>query len=665
MTSEASRLQGTAHDHDARLQHALRAVKVGVWYIDLIRNNRVWSQEVAALMGLPRDAPLDYQRMLEAIHADDRERIRTVAMNALAAGAAFEADCRVVWPDRSVHWVAVRGQVHLNTSGAPYCIEGVVQDIEERKRLETELEESQHTLSSLISHLPGMLYRGRNEPRWSDDFVSEGVLSLTGYSASDFTSQKVAFGELIHPDDRQRVWESVQSALTEQRRFQLTYRIHAASGEEKWVWEQGSGVFSPDGELQYLEGFITDVTEGKRTEEQRIHLEARLQQAQKMEALGTLAGGIAHDFNNVLAAIRGNAALAMADVPPDSPALTSINEIKRSAVRAADLVRQILAFSRQESALRRAIDLRPVVAEALRLLRATLPALIEIRSEFALGLPHVVADPTQIHQIIMNLGVNAAQAIGARSGRIQVRLDPILVSLDGARRSVALTPGRYLQMQVADDGCGMDEATLERVYDPFFTTKPAGQGTGLGLSVVHGIVRAHEGAISVETEPGAGTTFSLYFPAAPTAAAADSETAPPASRGRGQRILYVDDEDALVFLAERALQRFGYKVTGHVDPKAALEAFRAQPTDFDFVVTDLSMPGMSGADLARELLRIRPDIPIVLASGYVRPEDVESARKHGVRDVILKPNSIDDLARVIDKTLSDEEARRASSAGRD
>lgn len=337
---------------------------------------------------------------------------------------------------------------------------------------------------------------------------------------------------------------------------------------------------------------------------------------------------------------------------------------KRSAVRAADLVRQILAFSRQESALRRAIDLRPVVAEALRLLRATLPALIEIRSEFAPRLPHVVADPTQIHQIIMNLGVNAAQAIGARSGRIQVRLDPILVSLDSTRRSVALTPGRYLQMQVADDGCGMDEATLERVYDPFFTTKPAGQGAGLGLSVVHGIVRAHEGAISVESAPGAGTTFSLYFPAAPTAAAADSETAPPASRGRGQRILYVDDEDALVFLAERALQRLGYNVTGHVDPKAALEAFRTQPTDFDFVVTDLSMPGMSGADLAGELLRIRPDIPIVLASGYVRPEDVESAHKQGVRDVILKPNSIDDLARVIARTLSDEEARRASSAGR-
>lgn len=639
-------------EYDTRLQQALRATRVGAWSIDLLGDRRVWSQECVALLGLPPDAILDHERMLNSIHPEDREQVRELVRHAHAEGACFESDCRVVWPDESEHWVFVKGCIHRDAAGRPSRIDGVLQDVAERKHLENELHESQRKISGLISHLPGVVYRCRNDAQWSVDFVSDGIAALTGYSRSDFEQRSITFYDLTHPDDRESVRSAVESALANREAYQATYRIVTKSGEEKWVWEQGTGVYSSENDLQFLEGFVLDITRRRRAEQDNARLEARLRQAQKMEALGTLAGGIAHDFNNVLAAISGNAALAVAELPPDSPALTSINEIKRSAVRAADLVRQILAFSRQEHAQRRPIALQTAVAEAIRLLRAALPALIEIRSRFAPRLPSVLADATQIHQVIMNLGVNAAQAIGERAGVIEFQLDAVTAPMKPGHEVAGLPPGRYVRLLVSDNGSGMDQVTIERIYDPFFTTKPVGRGTGLGLSVVHGIMQAHEGAISIDSEPGKGSTFCLFFPVARDVEAADSVAAAPARRGRGQHILYVDDEEALVFLAQRSLQRFGYKVTVSTDPLEALEIFRTRPAEFDSVVTDLSMPGMSGPDLARELLKIRPDLPIVLTSGYVRPEDVQTAQRLGIRDVMRKPNSIDELARVLDNILT-------------
>ena len=647
-------------EYDTRLLQALRATRVGAWSIDFVDDRRVWSQECAELLGLPHDAILDHERLLNSIHPEDRERVRELAQGALAQGAGFESDCRVVWPDASEHWVFVKGCIHRDAAGRPDRLEGVVQDIAGRKRLETELRESQRELSSLISHLPGVVYRWQNDAQWSVDFVSDGIAAMTGYSRSDLEQRSITFNELTHPQDRQRVRSAVDAALANREAYQLIYRIVTKSGEEKWVWEQGTGVFSPANELQFLEGVMFDITRHRRAELDNARLEGRLRQAQKMEALGTLAGGIAHDFNNVLAAIRGNADLAIADLPPDSPALVSINEIKRSAARAADLVRQILAFSRQEGAERRPIALQTAVAEVIRLLRATLPALIEIHTSFAPRMPSILADATQIHQVIMNLGVNAAQAIGERAGVIEFRLDCVTMPMRPGHAIAELPPGRYVRLSVSDTGCGMDQATLERIYDPFFTTKPAGRGTGLGLSVVHGIMQSHEGAISIDSAPGRGSTFCLYFPVAREVASADPLAAAPARQGHGQHILYVDDEEALVFLAQRSLQRLGYRITVSTDPLQALEIFRAGPAQFDCVVTDLSMPGMSGPDLARELLKIRPDLPIVLTSGHVRPQDVQTAQRIGIRDVMRKPGTIDELARVLDDILRERTMPRST-----
>jgi signal transduction histidine kinase/ActR/RegA family two-component response regulator len=389
----------------------------------------------------------------------------------------------------------------------------------------------------------------------------------------------------------------------------------------------------------------TDITARKRAEDLQLR-------SQKMESLGTLSGGIAHDFNNILLAITGNAKLATADLPPEHPVQRSLGEIVRASGRATDLVRRILAFSRPQELKLDVIQLAPVVKEAMNLLRSTLPAIVELRAKLPAELPAVVADSTQVHQIIVNLATNAAHAIGPRSGSIEFRLEEINLNGNRADQFTELRSGKYVRLSVSDDGCGMDRAVLDRIFDPFFTTKGPGEGTGLGLSVVHGIMKTHEGAIRVYSEPGRGTNFHLYFPS--TSALESSPESPrEARRGRNEHILYVDDEEALVELITRMLGRLGYKVSGYTDATRALEEFRSRPQDFDAVVTDLSMPHMSGFDFASELLAARPDIPIVMTSGYVRPEDQERAKRIGLREVILKPDTIEQLGRTLDQIFHD------------
>jgi len=394
---------------------------------------------------------------------------------------------------------------------------------------------------------------------------------------------------------------------------------------------------------------IHDITDRKRANEERAALEIQLRQSQKMEALGTLAGGIAHDFNNVLTAISGNAQLALEDLAPEHPATPSLHEIQRATERAKDLVRRILAFSRPEQNIQHLIDLRPVVEEALRLLRATVSKMIEIRLQAEADLPAVMADATQVHQVLMNLGKNACDAMSSRGGTLTVRLAREHIYSLAQSPSPELLPGTYLRISVVDTGSGMPPELIERVFEPFFTTKSHGEGTGLGLSVVHGIVRGHRGAIRVHSKPGTGTAFDLYFPAAELQAEdVTKQTAANATpKGRGEHVLYVDDEEQLVDLVTRMMERMGYHVTGMTRPTEAIDAVRADPKRFDLVLSDLGMPGMSGMDLAEELLQIRPDLPIIITSGYVRAEDARRAEQIGVRDVVMKPNTVAEIGQLI------------------
>jgi PAS domain S-box-containing protein len=385
---------------------------------------------------------------------------------------------------------------------------------------------------------------------------------------------------------------------------------------------------------------------------QRQRTEAQLRQAQRIQSLGTVASGIAHDFNNVLVAVAGNTELATRALPADHPAHRHLRRIAQAAARATDLVQRILAFSRPQEPRWATVALPPVVDEVLTLLRATLPATIDIRTRFDAGAPGIRADASQIHQVLMNLGTNAAHAMGEGGGVLEIRVDAVTLDAGDATVSPPLPAGPYVRLSVADTGCGMDGATLAQIFEPFYTTKAAGHGTGLGLSVVHGIVKSHGGGIAVETAVGCGTTFHLYFPAADATAAAAAAPAAPDLRGHGEHVLYVDDEEPIVHVTSLVLERLGYRVTGTTDAVRALEEFRSRPWEFDVLVTDLAMPGLPGAELARRVREIRPGIAVLVTSGFVRPEDAEAVQRLGGVDILLKPNLVTDLGPALHRLLT-------------
>ena len=365
--------------------------------------------------------------------------------------------------------------------------------------------------------------------------------------------------------------------------------------------------------------------------------------SQKLEALGTLAGGIAHDFNNILAAISGSASLAVTEIPKDNPVQTLLIEIEKAGARGADLVRRILRFSRPQDQNLEVQAFEPVVEEAVKLVRATIPTMIEIRSEFDPDLPKVRLDATQMYQVIVNLITNAAHAIGDKPGLIEVKLDARTISDEEIPLYSDVQPGHYVRLMVSDNGCGMDSSTIQRIFDPFFSTKATGKGTGLGLSVVHGIVTSHQGVIRVYSEPGKGTTFFVYFPAVRSSIAEAPAVESQAPSGRGERVLFVDDEGVLLFVGTMSLEQNGYKVTGAPNGEAALHELQQNPAAFDVLITDLSMPGMSGLQLAQEVRKLRIDLPIILTSGYINPEDQVKADQLGIRSILTKPVNTKEL----------------------
>ena len=413
-----------------------------------------------------------------------------------------------------------------------------------------------------------------------------------------------------------------------------------------------------DNQVTAIVCLARDITEKKAAEADKARLESRLRQAHKMEAIGTLAGGIAHDFNNILAAIIGYADLARAGIREGNDALEDMDEIIAGAYRAQELVKQILAFSRERDHGLEPLSPHVIVKEALKLLRASIPTTIEIRQDIDGGSGTILADPTKIHQVIVNLCTNGVQAMENEKGVLEVGLARREISPAEAEKRPGINAGPYVILTVTDTGHGMDQDVMERIFDPYFTTKDAGKGTGMGLAMVHGIVRECGGAIEVDSEPGRGATFRVYFPAMAAAKVEErtvqtGETPP----GGHERILVIDDEAVVVSIQQRMLERLGYRVTGKTDSREALELFQAEPQSFDLVITDQTMPGLDGLELTKALLRLRPDLPVVLCTGYSTRVTAESARAKGIKEFVMKPIHLEDLARIVRRVL-DEPRRR-------
>jgi len=397
----------------------------------------------------------------------------------------------------------------------------------------------------------------------------------------------------------------------------------------------------------------------EKIEERTLELarsERQLQQIDKIQAIGTLAGGIAHDFNNILFPISGYTEMSIDDAPEDSEIKQNLEKVLKATGRARDLVDQILTFSRQSSQEYKPLRIQPIIKEAFKLLRATLPTTIEIIQNIDSRCGATTGNPTQIHQVIMNLCTNAFHAMQDKGGRLEVNLSEVDVDADDIFKKMGMTPGRYLRLEVIDTGQGMEPAVLTRIFEPYFTTKEPGKGTGLGLSVTHGIVKSHGGDIKVNSEPGKGTTFHVYFPLiGRVITEAQTVSTEIAARGT-EHILLIDDEIQIVQMEQQMLQRLGYSVTLRTSSLDALDTFGKQPHKFDLVITDMTMPDLTGMDLAPQLLKIRPDIPIIICSGFSEGITEDKVKSIGIREFIQKPMAISDLAMTMRKVLDSKES---------
>jgi signal transduction histidine kinase len=411
--------------------------------------------------------------------------------------------------------------------------------------------------------------------------------------------------------------------------------------------------FGPDGSTRHVLTVARDITARKRAEDARREFEARLAQSRKMEALGQLAGGVAHDFNNILAGILGFADVIRRGATDDATATFSA-EIIQAATRARDLIRQILMFSRRQPAERKPVRLAPIAREAVQLIQQAAPPGVQVVSRLAVDSPYIMGDATQLHQVVMNLGTNAVQAMGDAGGRLEIVVESVEVSSDFALRHAPLRAGASVRLAISDSGPGMPQAVLDRLFEPFFTTKAPGVGTGLGLSVVHGVVQNHEGAIVVESRPGNGTTFEVFLPAVKSPSwSGELPVSQTAASPISRRILFCDDESSITRLADVMLRALGHTASTFNRGAEAIAAIRANRDGFDLIITDLTMPGMTGVEFARGIRGIRADIPIILSSGFADEVPEETLKELGIVEVLPKPFQLQALAAAISRAMAE------------
>ena len=632
---------------ERRLELAMEAAALGGFDWDFRTGRIVWDVRTERMYGFEAGAfDGTYEAFARCVHPDDLPRVTRDVDVARESRSVFSHEFRVVWPDGSEHWLYSRGGFHYSDSGQPYRMYGAVADVTERKRVEASLRESEERLRQAVrvshigifdhDHVAGTIYWSP-EQRAIHGWGPEAPITLEAYL------------KCIYPGDRDRTTAAVKRAHDPAGDgfFDVEHRVVLPDGSVRWTSIRSQTFFDGEGPVRRpvrTIGASRDITEQRQAEEEKTKLEEQLFQAQKMESIGRLAGGVAHDFNNLLTVINGYSQLALAELQPFDPLWSSIEEIRKAGERAVGLTRQLLAFSRKQILQPRVLDLNRVVQDLRPMLERLMGEDVEVRVALDAVSGAVRADPHHLEQVIMNLAVNARDAMPG-GGSLLIETAGVELDTSYVRLHPEVNAGRYVMLAVSDSGLGMDQETRQRIFEPFFTTKPAGHGTGLGLSMVQGIVVQSGGHINVYSEPGRGTTFKIYLPAVADAAADAALPAGVAALGGSETILVVEDMAEVRDYAVAALKAYGYRVIQAGTAGEALLICEREPDSIHLVLSDVVMPNVGGPELASRLEKLRPEIKVLLMSGYTD-------------NAIAINGSLDDRVHFIEKPFSPEQLAR-------
>ena len=650
----SSIIKRTREKEKAEERYRLIAENVAdvIWTMDMDFHYTFISPSIYQLRGYTFEEAMA-QSIEEVLHPDSLEAVINLfakTLTLIESGdeeglKAVEFEAKQNCKDGTVIWTSNNARLLLGPDGQPSSILGVTHDITQRKKAEKSLITSEKQFRNLFNSITDLIYTQDMEGRFIT--ANPAMYELFGYDPDEFLGHTAA--DFMGPSLRPGVTSRYLKVIKQQGYHEGRECYYTKNGKKLYFDYKSSLVEQNHGE-SYITGIARDVTEKILSENQVKKLQEQVVQSQKMEAIGTLAGGIAHDFNNILFPIMGHTEMLIGDVEENSPIQKSLIKIYNGAIRAKDLVKQILTFSRHESNELKAMKIQPIIKEVLKLIRSTIPATIEIKSDIQPDCGTIKADPTQIHQIVMNLATNAYHAMEETGGELNISLKEVELSKSDLINSDMIS-GTFACLNISDTGKGMDKELTQKIFDPFFTTKELGKGTGMGLSVVHGIVSSMKGKIQVFSEPGKGTQFNVYMPIVKNMKKLQIPNAKEPIQGGTEHILLVDDEEDIIEMEKEMLELMGYQVTSRSSSVEALEAFHRNPDNFDIIITDMAMPNMSGDVLAAELIKIRPDIPILLCSGFSEIMSEEKAVSLGIKGFLVKPIVMKDLSQKIREVL--------------
>lgn len=639
--TERKRAEIKLRESEARLIRAHHAAKMGNWEWDLTTGELFWAPENYLLHGIdPEKVTPSYQAFLDVVDPSEHEYVNQSVADAVAGRSNFEINYTVIRPDngerRVIHSIA---DVLRNAVGDAVKMVGTVQDITERKLAETRILQ----MSQMLDMAPSSVTV--HDPAGHFIYANQRALEIHGYTREEFMQLKLH--ELDVPDSAQLI----EARLAEMReRGEAVFEVGHYHKDGSILRQEIVARTALWNGKQVILSVGTDISERKRAEAEHAAFEEYLRQSQKMEAIGTLAGGVAHDFNNLLFAILGYGELILDNLQPGTTDYVNMQALMAAGNRAKDLVQQILTFSRKSQVELVPIDLRSLINEICKLLRATLPTTLELKQSVDRVTSVVLADPTELHQVLINLCTNAAHAIGDDQGVLEISLHEAQLTGKQAAPLADLVPGLYLVLGVRDTGCGIPSGIQDKIFDPFFTTKAQGKGTGMGLSVVHGIVQRLGGAIVVESKVGAGSRFAVYFPATQREELDLHQKQSDIPTGSA-KVLVVDDDADVRSVVQQSLASLGYQVTSCGSGHECLALLKEHPGHFDILVTDQTMPKMTGSELAQQVFVCQPGLPVILCTGYSDAISSEKVSRLGITQLLYKPISKDILAKAVHRVL--------------